>query len=116
MEMNFEISTDNTDLIKQKAREQLLVALEAVGLQGEADVKRKIANYSPKPIVDTGRLLNSITHSVENGDTAVIGTNVEYAPYVEYGTTKTKARPFLKSTIQENIPEYKEILEEYLKN
>lgn len=35
--------------------------------------------------VDTGQLRQSITHEVE-GNTGVIGTNVEYAPYVEYGT------------------------------
>ena len=35
--------------------------------------------------VDTGRLKNSITSTVE-GDSAVIGTNVEYAQYVEFGT------------------------------
>ena len=35
--------------------------------------------------VDTGELRMSITHYVE-GDTGVIGTNKQYAPYVEYGT------------------------------
>lgn len=35
--------------------------------------------------VDTGRLKDSITSAVED-DSAVIGTNVEYAPYVEFGT------------------------------
>ena len=35
--------------------------------------------------VDTGFLKEHITSTVE-GDSAVIGTNVEYAPYVEFGT------------------------------
>ena len=35
--------------------------------------------------VDTGELRMSITHYVE-GDTGVVGTNKQYAPYVEYGT------------------------------
>lgn len=35
--------------------------------------------------VDTGQLRASITHYVE-GQTGIVGTNVEYAPYVEYGT------------------------------
>lgn len=34
---------------------------------------------------DTGNLQNSITHEVD-GDEGIIGTNVEYAPYVEFGT------------------------------
>lgn len=37
--------------------------------------------------VDTGQLRASITYEVE-GNTGVVGTNVEYAPYVEYGTGK----------------------------
>jgi HK97 gp10 family phage protein len=115
LSMDIEIN-DNTDKIKEIAQQQLAVALEAVGLQAEGDVKRTMARYSPKPIVDTGRLMNSITHSVDESDnTAVVGTNVEYAPYVEYGTSKTKAKPFLKPTIQENLPQYKEIFEDYMK-
>lgn len=35
--------------------------------------------------VDTGRLAGSITSQVE-GNSAVIGTNVEYGIYVEFGT------------------------------
>lgn len=35
--------------------------------------------------VDTGQLRNSITHQVV-GDVGYVGTNVKYAPYVEYGT------------------------------
>ena len=37
--------------------------------------------------VDTGQLRQSITHRIE-GTTGIVGTNVEYAPYVEYGTGK----------------------------
>ena len=35
--------------------------------------------------VDTGDLRNSITHEVNDG-VGIVGTNKEYAPYVEYGT------------------------------
>lgn len=35
--------------------------------------------------VDSGQLRASITHEID-GNTGVVGTNVEYAPYVEYGT------------------------------
>ena len=39
--------------------------------------------------VDIGRLRNSITHSLNKGDKSVsIGTNVEYAIYVEEDETK----------------------------
>lgn len=35
--------------------------------------------------VNTGDLRNSITHEVHN-DVGIVGTNKEYAPYVEFGT------------------------------
>lgn len=35
--------------------------------------------------VDTGDLRSSITHEVNN-DVGIVGTNKEYAPYVEFGT------------------------------
>ena len=34
---------------------------------------------------DTGNLGNSITYVID-GDVGIVGTNVEYAPYVEFGT------------------------------
>ena len=40
--------------------------------------------------VDTGQLRASITHEVE-GLVGVVGTNVEYAVYVEYGTGEKAA-------------------------
>lgn len=91
----------------------------------------------------TGRLRNSITFAVSgqsantssytdndgNGYTyegtapddtknkaVYIGTNVEYAPYVELGTVKMAARPFLKPAVAEHADEYREIMERVMKN
>jgi HK97 gp10 family phage protein len=53
--------------------------------------------------VDTGRLRSSITWRLGRdnvGLAAIIGTNVSYAPYVEFGTTRTPARPFLRAGIE----------------
>lgn len=50
------------------------------------------------PAVRTGRLRGSITWRLgqdELGLYADIGTNVEYGPYVELGTSRMAARPFL---------------------
>lgn len=43
-----------------------------------------------------------------------VGTNVEYAPYVEYGTRKMKKQPFLEPGIMEHMDEYQRIFEKYL--
>ena len=46
---------------------------------------------------------------------AYIGTNVEYAPYVELGTSRSKAQPYLKPAATEHTTVYRRILEDELK-
>jgi len=82
----------------------------------------KAADYAAgKAPVDTGRLKNSLTHEVAMNEKAVyVGTNVEYAPFVEYGhrtpSGKTvEAKPYLKPAILDHLDEYKQILKEELK-
>ena len=109
MEMQIKISQDNTDEVIAGKDAAVMRALEAIGLQAEGYAKLKAP-------VDTGRLRNSITHSVaQQEDSVYIGTNVEYAPYVEYGTRRTKAQPYLKPAVQDHAEEYKRIAESFLK-
>lgn len=103
----------NVDEILNMKDDGIERALEAIGLQAEAYAK---LNLYPGHGLDTGRLRNSITHVQENEDTEIIGTNVEYAPYVEMGTRRTQPKPYLKPAVQDHIAEYKRIAEEYLKN
>ena len=51
--------------------------------------------------VKTGNLRGSISHQVLT-DHAKVGTNVEYAPYVEYGTKHMSAQPYLRPALDEN--------------
>jgi HK97 gp10 family phage protein len=84
-----------------QARER---SLEIIGLTAEKYAKE----ITP---VDTGRLRNSITHEVD-GKEVYIGTNVEYAPPVEYGTIKQKAQPFLVPAATEHDSTYKQIIQD----
>ncbi|WP_375374084.1 HK97-gp10 family putative phage morphogenesis protein [Hymenobacter aerilatus] len=53
--------------------------------------------------VDTGRLRSSIhTEISSNGLSGVVGTNVSYAPFVELGTTRQRAQPFLFPAYEAN--------------
>lgn len=65
-------------------------------------------------IVDTGRLFDSITGSVNRiSDTmyqAVVSTDVPYAEYVHDGTYKLKGRPFLVDGMKEAYPEIEEAI------
>ena len=49
-------------------------------------------------------------------DTVYIGTNVEYAKYIEKGTSKSASRPFLKPAATGHNEEYKKIAENILRN
>lgn len=65
--------------------------------------------------VDTGRLRNSITHEITgDGLNAAIGSNVEYAPFVEFGTRSMRAQPYLFPALEEERPLYMERLKRAL--
>ena len=85
----------------------LEVALEEIGLTAEGFAKKKCP-------VDTGRLRNSISHA-STEDTAYVGTNVEYAVYVEMGTVNTKPQPYLRPAITEHKDTYRAIVKRNLK-
>jgi HK97 gp10 family phage protein len=99
---------DNSEEVLRLFEEATERALEKIGLVAEGYAKK----LTP---VDTGRLRNSISHEVDGQD-VYIGTNVEYAPYVEMGTVRTKAQPFLKPAATEHSQTYKGILESEYKN
>jgi hypothetical protein len=53
--------------------------------------------------VDTGRLRSSISHTVGRDDRglwATVGTNVDYAMAVEYGTFRQRAQPYLRPALE----------------
>ena len=94
--------TSNAELFKNALPEQIAQALEAIGLIAEGYAKEKCP-------VDTGRLRNSISHARDD-NAAYIGTNVEYAPYIELGTSRMKARPYLRPAAQDHTDEYKQMV------
>lgn len=102
------VNEDNTEEVSQGIQRAIDRALEEIGLAAEGYAKRACP-------VDTGNLRNSITHAVEGSEDAVyVGTNVEYAPYVEMGTRRTAAQPFLRPAATEHGSTYREILKRNL--
>lgn len=134
--------TDNsraflTELEKAKAK-----ILESIGLKAEKYAKKLCpvgtAESTGKKGYRGGTLRNSISHRVVNNDTLEVGSNVEYAPYVELGTgphfvpppewerfeaekgkgvgkAYVKPRPFIRPAIEEHRDEYQRIAERELK-
>lgn len=112
---------DNSPEVKSAMQSAIARGLEAIGLQAEANAKREVtkAVYNSPPAksgyVRTGALRNSIGHATDS-DSAYVGSNIEYAPYVEYGTSKMGARPFIKPAVENYKDEYKEIMLSEMKN
>lgn len=61
--------------------------------------------------VDTGRLRASITINKLGAFDIEIGTNVEYASYVEEGTSKMPARPYLRPALARGQQKFMERLQ-----
>ena len=126
--------TDNSKEVLEAMQQAAVRALEKCGLTAEGYAKKLCP-------VDTGNLRNSITHTVDEEEPAAyVGSNVEYAAYVELGTGKyvsggrptpwvyqdekgnwhytrgNKAQPFLKPAAADHAGQYRDILESELKN
>lgn len=126
---------DNSGKVLDEFQDAVVRALERCGAQAEGYAK----DLAP---VDTGKLRNSISHKVDSAEPAAyIGTNSEYATYVELGTGKyaeggegrptpwvyqdakgdwhwtegNPAQPFLKPAVSDHAKTYHNILEDELK-
>lgn len=124
---------DNSDFILKASELQIQRALFKMG----ENAVRYVVEYMSKPdftgrdIVDTGRLRASISFATsehisnptEDGVnfksdkySTIVGTNVEYANYVELGTKKQPARHFLLNGINNSLGETRNDIEEIMKN
>ena len=101
------------------------------------ELYKSIYNFMTEDkIVDTGRLRGSISYSTEFNDynqptpanqpndyitgvreknTVVYGSNVEYASFVETGTTRQRARHYIKIGTDRAVPQLRKAGEEVLK-
>ena len=120
--------TSNVPTVMKATQRAVDRALEKMGGKAETEAKKECP-------VDTGRLKGSITHvrSTAEKNTMIVGTNVEYAPYVELGhhqepgryvpaigkrlvASFVEGKPFIRMAIENHVQEYKEIAEKELKN
>ena len=116
---------DNSPEVLAALKNATRRGLEACGAMAESYAKQELskaklhADGSVRPNVVTGRLRNSISHDVieqGEGNTMVVGTNVEYAPFVELGTRRADPYPYLKPAVTEHTDEYRSILKNSLQN
>jgi HK97 gp10 family phage protein len=81
-------SKNNLPRIQSQLERALSAAVRKAAFAIEAEAK----TLAP---VDTGMLRNSIQTKIEGPLRATVGTNVEYAPYQEFGTRHQKGQAFL---------------------
>lgn len=102
--------TDNSSKVGAELEEAVKKALTLCGTEAQSYAKKYLTE---KGAVDTGNLRNSVAYKVES-KTMAVGTNVEYAPYIEYGTYKMKARPYLEPAIADHADKYRSIIKSTL--
>ena len=104
---------DNSKEFFSAFQKQIALALLAIGVTAEGYAKEDCP-------VDTGRLRNDISNAVSEEEKAVyIGTNVEYAIYVEFRDNvrhETGKAHFLRDAAATHADEYKEIVKTALQD
>ena len=108
--------------VEQAKNQAIAEALMEIGLVGSRFVKEKISEPKPhkdgsaRPSVVSGTLRRSIDWHVDpSSESVVIGTNVEYAKYVELGTSRSPDYPYLKPAIEDHLKDFREIAYKHLK-
>ena len=134
---------DNTEEVLSALEAAIKRGNEAIGMTAEGHAKKKITAAGA---VDTGRLRNSITYALAGEETHVksykankggkdretytydgtaegkkgsgvyIGTNVEYAVFVENGAQGRTAVHFLQDAATGHTDQYKKLMEDSMKN
>lgn len=86
---------------------ELIVQVEAVSRSAPKRVADKVAaDARSRAPVDTGYMKSTIESvSVESGKSAEVRVGAEYAGYVEYGTYKMAAQPFLTPAFEAHAKE-----------
>ena len=132
-----EIIENNVNEVRNALRIAKIRALTIIGIKAEGYAKYLCPVGTPESTgvkgYRGGTLRNSITNVVQE-DTVIIGTNVEYGPYVELGTgpyftpppeweqfivppsqgigkAYVHARPYLRPAVEDHLNEYRNIIE-----
>ena len=98
--------TSFSDEVKKMLQDRKKTAHEAIG-------KYVVDEAQVRVPFDTRRLMNSID-SVAEVEQVTIGTNVEYATYVELGTRRMQAKPYLEPAVKDNWGNIENIAKEYM--
>lgn len=117
---------------KSEALKEVQQAVErALEICGGTAERHAVDNLERNHSVKSSTLVNSITHEMRGSDTVAVGTDVEYAPFVELGHHQEPGRyvpaigkrlkasfvpgkPYLRPAVENHIGEYERIFQEEL--
>ena len=94
-----------------------IVQQNGAELQEKAQRKAQFKGHyeGDKFVPPTGTLRRSIRLDIEDqGLTAAVSANTEYAAYVEYGTRNMAAQPYLRPALHEQAETFKNDLERFV--
>ena len=136
-----EIRVENTQAVADALRKygkdaerEIAKAIDKMSLTVTSDVKRKIQR-GPKtgkiynrrgkqhrasregeaPATDTGTLVSSIYTSKISKLTSVVGSRLDYAYYLEFGTINIDPRPSWQPAVEENRAKFRNWIEDALR-
>lgn len=104
--------------LKAETEKEFIRRLHRAAITLKNEIKVNISDPSPPastegnpPHKDTGRLRASISHEVDDTSRAArVGTNVTYGKFLELGTKRMGARPFIRAAFDKLLPEIKRIM------
>ena len=94
------------------------IALQAPELASEAllETAAVIVDVAKQIVpVDTGALKQSLGADPVDSHTVQIGSDKDYAPYVEYGTSRQSPQPYLTPAFTQSEDTFKAIMERKMK-
>ena len=126
---------DNTKAVQDALKTQLLsravlagglvletavkLSMSAASHSGRVYGKHKASAPGETPAVDTGNLVNSINTTLDRASAteawANVGPTVEYGAYLEFGTSKMAARPFMRPGLDSSEDKIRDTIKTFLK-
>lgn len=138
-DMQFVVKVDRSKLVSMLIKERTAKAVRKACFDTEAEAKNQITQQGA---IDTGATKASIYSDVgdhhgyadavneadslrpgvtlnppvkhEKDFDGIVTVGTEYAPYVEYGTSKMAARPFMQPAVDKVKPEFEKVMQKIL--
>jgi HK97 gp10 family phage protein len=101
------IKYNNLPRIAEKLPEAVSAIIRKAAFDVEADAKSHLWKGHG---VDTGKLKSSITSEFPSSTKAIVAPHTDYAIYVEFGTRRMRAIPYMRPAAEKVAPAFMEAM------